>query len=727
MTDMTPIDNGLSWQYFPPNTSFRLCNVHWDMSYRDIVKFADKDAQQNYFDGLPSTVVQNTSGYKYGSPIRLPIPFNQANQYNYVIVYNDYPGIESPRYWYYFIQNVQMINLNVTQFTVMLDVVQSYQFDVTLGNCYVERGHIGIANDKANDDNGRTYLDIPEGLDTGAESVVVDQAYNNFIDKNNAGIIVLSSISLIWDPGTVSDPKLNIAQGSLNDGIPNGLETYYFKSPDDFMSMMQHGQQYSWAMQGIQRVYMVPALDTSKMSPGWLFNNSALGVPIYYVNYASMVNDQDVSTEVNFRDTFQLPQRYHNLTKFRTYPYAWIEVTLMNGNSLIIKPQDVYQNNLTVHRVAQYGAPTPRAAYYVRSLHGGDGGRQDVMTDELGEMMNATIGVIDYPSFSIVNNSGQLYLASNAHSIAYEFKNAEWAQQKTMMGVNNAYAQSQLGAGYNTARTAAGNANRSSMTNISNQSTATATAIAQNQANFEFGMQQLNTIGSAAATAVGDAATGNPGGAVGAVVGGAIGAYANNATYNQSNQTRAATLANSINTANAGTAQSNSYANSVNNLNNEQTMTLADMNRNLGSAVASGDYSNAIAGINAKIQDTHLMSPAVQGNMSGDVLLYATNRYRMWRRWRQIMPAAMHNIGEYWLRYGYYVQRFLMPPSNWQVMQHFTFWKMHELYIRSSTCPEEFRLTMKAIFEKGVTVWNNPDEIGVHDYGDNEPLPGIEY
>ena len=87
----------------------------------------------------------------------------------------------------------------------------------------------------------------------------------------------------------------------------------------------------------------------------------------------------------------------------------------------------------------------------------------------------------------------------------------------------------------------------------------------------------------------------------------------------------------------------------------------------------------------------------------------------------------MRDIGEYWLRYGYYVQRFLKPPASWQTMEHFTFWKMHELYIRSSTCPEEFKLAIKGIFEKGVTVWNDPDDIGVIDYADNNPLTGVRY
>ena len=176
--------------------------------------------------------------------------------------------------------------------------------------------------------------------------------------------------------------------------------------------------------------------------------------------------------------------------KFKTFPYAWIEFTLMNGNSIIIRPQDIYQNNLTLHQVAYYGPPTPRAAFYVRSLHGGDNGG-DTMREECGEMLNSTIGVVDYPSLAVVNNAGQIYLASNAHSIDYQRQTADWSQQKTSMGINNAYAQAQLSAGYAEQQTGLGNRNRSAMAGISNQSATRSTDIAQNQANFDYGMHPI--------------------------------------------------------------------------------------------------------------------------------------------------------------------------------------------------------------------------------------------
>lgn len=729
---MAEQDNGLSWAYFPPNTSFKLCNVPWDMSYRDIVKFGDHKAQDDYFNSLPGVTVTNTSGHRFNQPVKLNIPFNKANQYNYIIVKNDYPQVEQPRYWYYFIQNITMVNLYVSQFNIMLDVVQSFQLDVQLGNCYVERGHIGIANENAEQDGGRTYLDIPEGLDTGAESQITSQSVTPFIangenlSHSGAAVMVFSTVKLYEDPGTVDNPHIQVAGGTVSNNIPNGIDTYYFPTVTAFYIFMANGSDFPWVMQNIQKCIMVPQFleegnGVTKVVP--FAKDYLKSVEMYYASQTWLNVNKTIIEDDNFRNRFIIPDRYKNLKKFRLFPYAWAELTLMNGNSLILKPQNINGNDMKIWEDAYFGPPTPRAAFHAIGENAGDG----TDSNGLDEQMNSTVGVIDYPSLAVVNNAGQVYLASNAHSIDYQRQTANWSQQKTSMGINNAYAQAQLSAGYAEQQTGLGNRNRSAMAGISNQSATRSTDIAQNQANFDYGMQQLNTIGGGVANVLGNAATGNIGGAIGAAVGAGIGAYANNATYNQGNQTRAAQLGNTVDTTNAQTSQSNSYASQQTGLSNQQSLQFADMNRSMATAVASGDYANAIAGINAKVQDTALMSPSVAGQMGGDVLLYASNRWRIWLRYRQIMPAAMRNIGEYWLRYGYYVQRFLKPPASWQTMEHFTFWKMHELYIRSSTCPEEFKLSIKGIFEKGVTVWNNPDDIGVIDYADNNPLPGVRY
>lgn len=298
---------------------------------------------------------------------------------------------------------------------------------------------------------------------------------------------------------------------------------------------------------------------------------------------------------------------------------------------------------------------------------------------------------------------------------------------KTQMGINNAYAQAQLGTSYASAQNRLGTSNRNAMNAISNQSAQMSTDLTLKNLGFNNQMSQLNTIGSGVANAVGSAVTGNIGGVAGSIAGTAIGAWTNQMTYDNNVSTANQQLANTQTTNNASTSQANAYSLAQTNLSNQQTLQFADMNRQLAQATAQGDYENTIAGINAQVQQTQTVPPTTSGALGGDAFNLANGLIGVMVRFRQISPAAMRSIGEVWLRYGYYVQRFMRLPTNLMAMSNFTYWKLHELYVRSSTCPEEYRLTVKGIFESGVTVWADPDKIGVTDYADNVPLSGIAY
>ena len=295
------------------------------------------------------------------------------------------------------------------------------------------------------------------------------------------------------------------------------------------------------------------------------------------------------------------------------------------------------------------------------------------------------------------------------------------------MGINNAYAQAQLGTQYASAQNRLGTSNRNAMNAISNQSAQMGTDLTLKNLGFNNQMAQLNTIGSGVVNAAGSAVTGNIGGVAGAIAGTAIGAWTNQQTYNNNVSTANQQLANTQTTNNASTSQANAYSLAQTNLSNQQTMQLADMNRQLAQATAQGDYENTIAGINAQVQQTQTVPPTTSGALGGDAFNLANGLIGVMVRFRQIPPAAMQAIGEVWLRYGYYVQRFMRLPENLMAMSNFTYWKLHELYVRSSTCPEECRWTVEGCFESGLTVSTAPDKIGVTDYADNPPLAGIAY
>ena len=684
-----------SYAKWTPNTRFKLCNVPWDMGYRDIVKW-DKNAQQEYFNRLQGIEFTNCTMSKYGLPVRLPVPFAQACQYNYLIATNDY-DFDTPRSWYYFIQTCDYINANTTQLNIQLDVWQSFQHDIKLGNAYVERGHVGIANENAWKDYGKTYLDLPEGLDTGKCTVLTNEVWKPLMDIGTHDGVKYTSYGL--------------------------------------------GMSAPWVTQGICGIYAVPHLPQALLD-GQPKKTELFGHSVGFIgncwelrkrNDNSNARYTDIINLKNFRDTFQLPERYKYLKKFLTAPYAYIECSCLNGTVITYEPEQIPSADLIIRESWNYAPPSPRLNFYARGYHAGNLGERQPLPDgkglpiDTGEMLNASFGITNFPTFMAVNNGSALALANSAYTRQYAQQSADWSFQKTQMGINNAYAQAQLGTQYASAQNRLGTSNRNAMNAISNQAAQMGTDLTLKNLGFNNQMAQLNTIGSGVANAVGSAVTGNIGGVAGAVAGTAIGAWTNQQTYNNNVSTANQQLANTQTTNNASTSQANAYSLAQTNLSNQQTMQLADMNRQLAQATAQGDYENTIAGINAQVQQTQTVPPTTSGALGGDAFNLANGLIGVLVRFRQIPPAAMQAIGEVWLRYGYYVQRFMKLPTNLMAMSNFTYWKLHELYVRSSTCPEEYRLTVKGIFESGVTVWTDPDKIGVTDYADNTPLAGIAY
>lgn len=736
-----------SYAKWTPNTRFKMCNVPWDMGYRDIVKW-DRQSQKTYFDRLEGIEFADCTMAKYGLPVRLPIPFAQASQYNYLIATNDY-DFDTPRSWYYFVQTCDYINANTTQLNIQLDVWQSFQHDIQLGNAYVERGHVGVANENAWKDWGKTYLDLPEGLDTGKCTVLTNESWKPLMDVaerdgvkyTSYGLIIVSTTDLEADTGTKDNPVVNTATGSAFENQLNGTSIYYLDTPADIVTIFTEGMNAPWVTQGICGIYAVPHLPQALLD-GQSKKTELFGHSISFTGNCWELRKRDDNSNArytdiinlkDFRNMFQLPERYRHLKKFLTAPYAYIECSCLNGTVITYEPEQIPSADLIIRETWNYAPPSPRLNFYARGYHAGNLGDRQPLPDgkglpiDTGEMLNASFGITNFPTFMTVNNGSALALANSAYTRQYAQQTADWGYQKTQMGINNAYAQAQLGTQYASAQNRLGTSNRNAMNAISNQSAQMGTDLTLKNLGFNNQMAQINTIGSGIANAAGSAIAGNVGGVAGAIAGTAIGAWTNQQTYNNNVSTANQQLANTQTTNNASTSQANAFSLAQTNLGNQQNMQLADMNKQLAQATAQGDYENTIAGINAQVQQTQTVPPTTSGALGGDAFNLANGLIGVMVRFRQIPPAAMQAIGEVWLRYGYYVQRFMRLPSNLMAMSNFTYWKVHELYVRSSTCPEEYRLTVKGIFESGVTVWTDPDKIGVTDYADNTPLAGISY
>lgn len=683
---------GLDFNYavWSPGTTVRLANVTWDAQYRDIVRFDNQGALDTYLADHTGPTFDHMSYAKVGNPIRVNLPFNAVYQYNYLRAFNPAQPVkqgDTPRAFYYFITSVDYLAPNTTQITVQLDVWQTFGYGVTFGRCYVERGHVGIANVNDFLNNGKDYLTVPEGFDLGNEYAIQNTYSFNMTPDGTSSVMVVSSVDLLADPGTSNPmaPKLNTAKGSSMEGLPNGASIYIAETISDFKNWLVTVADKPWVTQGIMSVTVIP-------SKGFFgITTTGTGLLKEVVGDAKLARNRRSVGPAAWRDDI-VPYRYRHLNKFKVYPYANVEMTSYTGTPLMLKPECI-PADLSFVTLGHFAPPSPRMAFYPYGYNtspdtlGANGDAQGTFYDG-GEFLNMCTGIFDLPTFSILNNGYLSVMASNRNGIAFQHQSADWSQTRALAGNETAYGQATSGINANTQQAQIGINAATAQTNLANQ---------------QAGWHAITGL-------AGSAASGAAGGAAGAAAG-ALSSVAN--------------MAVDINGRNQALGISSTAAAQGNMARNTNAEYQRDTNKSLADWAAKGDNQNAIAGINARVQDAKLTQPSVSGQVGGDAFLLSNYKWGVDFRVRGLQTGVMTAIGEFWLRYGYAINRFTVPPTDMKVMSNFTYWKMKETYLTAGNCPETFKNTIRGIFEKGVTVWNDPADMGSMDLGDNIPLAGV--
>jgi hypothetical protein len=700
-------------------TTLTLVNVPWNNDYRDIVRFTDQDALDAWIAGKPNTFIDNTSLQRFQQDVYVDMPANKALKYNYLRASNPEMPVpnDEQRNYYYFITGIQPIAPNNTRLTLQLDVWQTFGYEVTFGSSYIERGHIGIANENAFDNYGRDYLNIPEGLDTGGEYRIVKTAREQIMgaatafDSSDFSILVCSTIDLSKNPGDEYNPKLVTATGTVVDGIISGASFYVFPTVTDFKKFLALYSDRPWITQGIISVTIIPKIsryhpsatltDVSpviyeSLPPGTSGPPSAITPDFTMYNYpAGLSQVRDTPLAVNWRDdvTAQIPARFRGLKKFLTYPYCVVEITAWNGKPLIARPEAWPDDDATIREQAVMLPPGQRISLIPRRYNA-DPATEDLQAsdDDRGEYLDFSTAIDSFPNIPIVNNMAINFLAANNAGLAFSFSSAEWSQQRVQRGNEVRYRQATAGMNL------AGEQNYISR-NARLEETSNAAGMAAGHAIA----QGLSGIGTGALM-------GGPAGA-GAGAIGAAGGLADAAIAMQG-MTTAAEIANraSLASTQAG-IRTGEY--------------MRDTNKSLADFAAQGDYQNAIAGTKARIQDSKLTQPSASGQFGGDAMNLAHARVEIAARFKLVDQSTIRTIGNFWLRYGYAVNEFSTIPSSFMCMTKFTYWKLAETYISQAPFPEGFKQIIRGIFEKGVTVWKTPEYIGNTDWADNDALDGI--
>lgn len=144
--------------YIQPNTTILLLKgVGIDSSYQHTIYFGSVNQQTDYFKSKRKhTLTANTYQRPFKNVCRVALLSDECVDCNYMMFQNDSFG---DKWFYAFIEKVEYINNNACEIYYQIDVMQTWMFDYTLRECFVEREH--VMSDKLFEHR------VEEGLETG--------------------------------------------------------------------------------------------------------------------------------------------------------------------------------------------------------------------------------------------------------------------------------------------------------------------------------------------------------------------------------------------------------------------------------------------------------------------------------------------------------------------------------------------------------------------------------
>lgn len=174
-------------------------------------------------------------------------------------------------------------------------------------------------------------------------------------------------------------------------------------------------------------------------------------------------------------------------------------------------------------------------------------------------------------------------------------------------------------------------------------------------------------------------------------------------------QTRNTTDAERVNTNNDATTMNDNAARTraTGNANSGYTRTVSILN-------AKEILENAQDKAHARYNDSRNIRPIAVTQASGSAGSDYFETRGLQFKVRTQDASAIAQTGDYFARYGYAVNRMWnVANSGLCLMKHFTYWKASEIWVDDrKSSNNKVNRAIEKIFLDGVTVWDNPNEIG---------------
>lgn len=281
------------------STSIRLLSTNLTPNYEHTIYFSSRSEQTAYFMGL-SAYTFNNSSYQRVNKNTIRVAGNPDNYYNsnYIMFQN---SAFSNKWFYGFVKRTDYINDNTCEIEYEIDVMQSYFFDYTLGETYIEREHTST------DVIGENV--VPENFNIG-----------DYLNSNHQSLDICAKLGYIVDC-TINRDYVDVfgtiypsfpSDMLMNNGIGNTLNQIGFKSIQRL---------YQWLNTDIDKNYTKLMDSIECIRIGYVDDNGECGYHREQISY-------------NFGAPTSLNGYVPRNKKLLTYPYTTFYVTDLNGHNM---------------------------------------------------------------------------------------------------------------------------------------------------------------------------------------------------------------------------------------------------------------------------------------------------------------------------------------------------------------------------------------------------------
>lgn len=303
-----------------PDTTIRLIKSPLELDYKNQLTFASKQAQETYFKSLPHIEIDSCSYQRHNNFIRWPGHIDSLLNYNYVMYQNDN---YSNKWFYAFIIKMEYHNDGETYIYIQQDVFQTWQFDITWKQSFVEREMIAVNED------------IP-----GANLLVEDLETGDYIENATAEITGVNQVyCLAYSRDPIADGYTTGSQvydGCIVNNIASGL-WYYIGTAPQLLGMIRQIS-IDGHDENIVNVFTVPALACYGL-PGTteaLLNDIESNVSVWVTGIFNSTGKELSLTGVHSTLDGYSPRNQ----KLKTYPFTYLGFNPSNGTSKIFRYED---------------------------------------------------------------------------------------------------------------------------------------------------------------------------------------------------------------------------------------------------------------------------------------------------------------------------------------------------------------------------------------------------